>query len=352
MSSGSMKMHNMSYSQHDFVSLKLIGATSKGQWVDAKVVRQEEDGQRYVIRVLNCPVAVKAGVNGKEFSSVPPYMIKLRHPQTPPPPAYAPTAPALPPPSAPTSAPPPRPPVPHPSQKSGGFFSVFLKKPSSSSAPKNAPPAPPQPLPRNQMRQFPKSRSMAGTSSNTNLPVFGSLDSNRLSADSMSSSMSDYKLLSTTNRFDNEDKPLTKEQLHKIQTKFHKWKRDRIARSKALVKLEKENKTLRVQVDSLTEAIKQCSKKISGLRDDCTKGDKLKVELETLRAELSFIIEHSSVKPGISIDAKKRWGQIVATRGNTSNKTAESSLVMYLEEKSVSSDKARISNVQQTRGRA
>jgi len=87
---------------------------------------------------------------------------------------------------------------------------------------------------------------------------------------------------------------LTEEQLRKVQAKFEKWRRERIQRAKALIKVQKKNSSLQVQVDSLKAAIEMCSSKISDLRGRCARAEEdakaAREENKILRSQIGFLL--------------------------------------------------------------
>jgi len=245
------------YEAQDPIGLQLIKGSYKGQYVDATVVRKLESG-RYVVLVEKSPLAVRAGLVGRELSGVPGFVMRKRLPTSP-------------------MAPPPRPPPPATSSES---------KIRSKTPPPPKAGSPPSPSVKEHSRRTSDDLSVAssttfGSPMGRNTPISSSETS------SATASMEDIGML-------NGQPVLTSDQLRKVQAKFDKFKRERIRRSKALLKVQKKNGELQVRVDSLTTAIEMCSAKISNLRSKCQKRENeiqnLREENKLMRSQISFLL--------------------------------------------------------------
>uniref|UniRef100_A0A7S0CMP2 PH domain-containing protein n=1 Tax=Amorphochlora amoebiformis TaxID=1561963 RepID=A0A7S0CMP2_9EUKA len=293
-------MHKTSYNPSDPVYLQITNGQYKGKWVEARILRPS--GNYYVVQVEKTPLAMKAGLNKKELN-VQGFVLKPRRlqapsapaPQAPPrpppgvppgPKARAPAPPAGRPPSArppqpPTTAAPPRQAISDMKRHSSGFFlGEFF---STKSVPSTKPPAP-------------------GYNLSTSLPEANQPDLSSARTFRTTSDSSGKSLKSPRSDDDLNDLPdLTKKQLIKLQAKLEKWRKDRVRRSNALIKLEKENSRLRVQVGSLTEVLKLMREKLTGQRSKAKKAQSeaeiLCNENETLKAKLSFLLTHSATDP-------------------------------------------------------
>mmetsp|Transcript_31524 Transcript_31524/g.76919 ORF Transcript_31524/g.76919 Transcript_31524/m.76919 type:complete len:422 (-) Transcript_31524:419-1684(-) len=255
-----MDMRKISYKPGDLVGLQLIRGPYKGKFVDAVIVRP--DGARYVVKVEDSKLGRKAGLVGRELGSVPAFVMRPRKLEN-----SAPSTPAPPPPASTgvrgKAPPPPRgPPAPL----------VTSNADSKASSPKSV-----------RSLKSPASESME----------FG------------------------------DQQVLTGDQLRKVQAKLEKWRRERVRRSQALLKVQKKNEALQVRVESLTTAIEMCGTKIATLRSKNQKSEteakRLREENAELGAHITFLLRYANGGSILDPECKRLFDSITREFGQTKN---------------------------------